>query len=609
MYEMKSLGVVDSERLFFKRIFGSEECPPYLKEASNEILRKCGGLPLAIITMSSFLASKAQTLDQWNTLANSICYTLENNHDMEVMRKILSISYVDLPQHLKTCLLYLSIFPEDYTIKRRRLIIRWIAEGFIQEEHGRNVQDVGESYFNELINRRLIQPVYVDSTSGQVESCQVHDMILDLIITKAIEENFVTLLDTQELTSSLQKKIRRLSIQCGDGEPVILLEGSKALSHVRSLTIFGHVKQMPSLLDMNVVRVLDLEGCNGLKDHHLSNIDRLIHLKFLNLRETEIMKLPQEIVKLQYLDTLDIRNTWVRELPSDIVQLGKLIRLFVDLETRLPDGIGDMQNLEELSHINVCIYPKNFSQELARLTKLRELEISWDGDCIKGHGLFAEYSLVHSLWQLAALDLHSLTLHIINNDKTGSFELEPHFFPTPVPHKLRRLVIDMKLGCILQVPRWMHLLVNLQELSLCVKKMNEVDVMLLEHVPALRSLALHLEENPRHETWFTISGVGRRFKNLKVFRFICDWMCLIFEAGSMPKLEILDLEFKYDSYTVEKLGFDFGMNNLSSLIKVSLKVSVSKEQEASIRKAVGEHQNHPSLEIIRTRFINEKGRN
>jgi hypothetical protein len=139
--------------------------------------------------------------------------------------------------------------------------------------------------------------------------------------------------------------------------------------------------------------------------------------------------------------------------------------------------------------------------------------------------------------------------------------------------------------------------------------MNEVDVMLLEHVPALRSLALHLEENPCHETWFTISGVGRRFKNLKVFRFICDWMCLIFEAGSMPKLEILDLEFKYDSYTVEKLGFDFGMNNLSSLIKVSLKVSVSKEQEASIRKAVGEHQNHPSLEIIRTRFINERGRN
>lgn len=469
MYQMKPLDVVDSERLFLKRIFGSEECPPYLKEASNEILRKCGGLPLAIITLSSFLASKALTLDQWNTVANSICYTLENNHDIEAMRKILSISYVDLPQHLKTCLLYLSIFPEDYTIKRRRLIIRWIAEGFIQEENGRNVQDVGESYFNELIDRRLIQPVYVDPTSGQVESCQVHDMILDLIITKSIEENFVTLLDTRELTSSMQKKTRRLSIQCGDGEPAILLEGSKALSHVRSLTIFGHVKQMPSLLDMNAMRVLDLEGCNGLKYHHLSNIDKLIQLRFLNLRETEIRKLPQEIIKLQYLDTLDIRNTWVRELPSDIVQLGQLTRLFVDLETRLPDGIGDMQNLEELSHINVCIYPEDFPQELARLTKLRELEISWDGDSIKGNRLFPEYSLVNSLWQLANFNLHSLTLHIINNDKSG-FRLEPDMFSTPVPYKLRRLIIDMKLGCILKVPHWMHLLDNLQELSLCIKK-------------------------------------------------------------------------------------------------------------------------------------------
>lgn len=132
---------------------------------------------------------------------------------------------------------------------------------------------------------------------------------------------------------------------------------------------------------------------------------------------------------------------------------------------------------------------------------------------------------------------------------------------------------------------------------------------MLAYIPALCSLALHLEENPRHEIWYTISGLGGHFKNLKVFRFICDWMCLRFEARSMPKLEILDLEFKYDSFAVEELGFDFGMNNLSSLINVSLKVSVSKDQEAAIRKAVGNHQDRPSLEIIRTRFISERGRN
>jgi len=34
------------------------------------------------------------------------------------MKKILLLSYNDLPYHLKTCLLYLGVFPEDYEIKR-----------------------------------------------------------------------------------------------------------------------------------------------------------------------------------------------------------------------------------------------------------------------------------------------------------------------------------------------------------------------------------------------------------------------------------------------------------------------------------------------------------
>ncbi|CAD6221271.1 unnamed protein product [Miscanthus lutarioriparius] len=170
IYEMQPLSVADSERLFFKRIFGSEErCPSHLKETSIKILRKCGGLPLAIVTLSSLLASKDLTLDQWNRVANSIGSTLENNPDIEVMRKILSISYFDLPHYLKTCLLYISIFPEDYTINRKSLINRWIAEGFVQEEYGQNAHDIGESYFNELINRRLIQPWYIDN--GHVVTC------------------------------------------------------------------------------------------------------------------------------------------------------------------------------------------------------------------------------------------------------------------------------------------------------------------------------------------------------------------------------------------------------------------------------------------------------
>ncbi|XP_066396709.1 disease resistance protein RGA5-like [Miscanthus floridulus] len=632
IYEMQPLSVADSERLFFKRIFGSEErCPSHLKEASIKILRKCGGLPLAIITISSLLASKDLTLDQWNRVANSIGSTLENNPDIEVMRKILSISYFDLPHYLKTCLLYISIFPEDYTINRKSLIIRWITEGFVQEEYGQNAHDIGESYFNELINRRLIQPWYIDHNSGNVVTCRVHDMILDLIITKSVEENFVTLLNSQELTSSPQNKIRRLSIQCADGEPpALVLEESIVLSHVRSVTIFGHGKQLPSLSDMKALRVLDLEGCKELENHHLENIERLIQLKYLNLRDTEITELPKQVVKLQCLDTLDIRNTGVSELPPAIIQLRQLARLFIDLDTRLPNGFGKMQNLEELRHVNLCMYPMNFLRELVRLSKLRELEISWGYDGTRDDRVSYQDDLINSLSMLAGRhNLRSLTFHIM--DEKG-FPLHTWH---PAPCALRRLHFDMKLGRISVVPTWMGSLVNLQELSFRIETMTQDGLDILGDIPALRSLSFHVETCPKTKSWLSSNTamrgledpspqdwlnmphedptnpedwlrITKGFESLNSFRFECgpwEWMCLIFEAGSMPKLEILDLEVpSVDRYVIKKLGFDFGINNLSCLTKVTFRSSnrgCSEKLEVAIRKAVSRHRNRPALEIIR----------
>uniref|UniRef100_A0A453MJM1 NB-ARC domain-containing protein n=1 Tax=Aegilops tauschii subsp. strangulata TaxID=200361 RepID=A0A453MJM1_AEGTS len=59
MYELKSLSDLHSRILFFKRIFGSEKnCPDMLEEISNNILKKCGGLPLAIISIAGLLANR-----------------------------------------------------------------------------------------------------------------------------------------------------------------------------------------------------------------------------------------------------------------------------------------------------------------------------------------------------------------------------------------------------------------------------------------------------------------------------------------------------------------------------------------------------------------------
>jgi hypothetical protein len=131
VYKMKALGTKDSRKLFFKRIFSSHDtCPQYLEEVSTAILKKCGGLPLAIITVSSHLATQQnnQKNEQWEHTLNYLGSNLELNPTLEGMRQILSLSYTNLPHCLKTCVLYLGLYPEDHTIRKNDLVRQWVCD-------------------------------------------------------------------------------------------------------------------------------------------------------------------------------------------------------------------------------------------------------------------------------------------------------------------------------------------------------------------------------------------------------------------------------------------------------------------------------------------------
>ncbi|XBJ06831.1 hypothetical protein VPH35_012441 [Triticum aestivum] len=183
IYQMKPLSTDDSRRLFPKRIFPDKSgCPNEFEQVSKDILKKCGGVPLAIITIASALASGQQVKPkcEWDILLMSLGSGLTEDNSLEEMRRILCFSYYNLPSDMKTCLLYLCIYPEDSEINRDRLIWKWVAEGFVHHgNQGTSLFFLGLNYFNELINRSMIQPIY--DYLGQVCACRVHDMVLDLI--------------------------------------------------------------------------------------------------------------------------------------------------------------------------------------------------------------------------------------------------------------------------------------------------------------------------------------------------------------------------------------------------------------------------------------------
>jgi hypothetical protein len=88
--------------------------PASFSELSDKILKKCGGVPLAIITIASLLANKSYDITEWQEVCSSIGSGLISSNDMyNGMKKILLLSYYDLPSHMKTCFLYISMYPED----------------------------------------------------------------------------------------------------------------------------------------------------------------------------------------------------------------------------------------------------------------------------------------------------------------------------------------------------------------------------------------------------------------------------------------------------------------------------------------------------------------
>ncbi|XP_066380693.1 disease resistance protein Pik-2-like [Miscanthus floridulus] len=359
-------------------------CHPDLRKVSDDILKKCCGLPLAIISIAGLLANRSKTVEVWVNVLRSIAAAIDKDSPIDKMKRILLLSYFDLPHHLKSCLLYLSVFPEDYSIDCRRLILLWVAEALIPGQDRESMEQLGRSYLNELINRSLVQPTKVGADGTIVKQCRAHDVILEFIVSKAVEDNFVTIWNGNGFSKNYSlNKIRRLSIQ--KDISVRAEEISKTIknaAHIRLINIFGFnsvlvEKHASEFLNGQVLQVLNIES--QVVGYNLGHVKSFGQLKYLRAGHQFIgvTKLPEDIEKLQHVETLDLRGAYLENLPASIMLLQKLVRLFVRDSVHLPDEIRNLQALEELSMINLDIQSVEFIQGLGDLTNLRVLEIDW----------------------------------------------------------------------------------------------------------------------------------------------------------------------------------------------------------------------------------------
>jgi disease resistance protein RPM1 len=138
---------------------------------NDKIIKKCGRLSLALFTIGGLLASKSLNKEKWEKVLTRLGSELKANPSAYAMKRILDLSYIDLWYHLKSCLLHLSLFSDDYEIKRMTLVCRLMAKGYVRGRRDMTSKELAEKYFYELINRSLIRSSKVGD-DGRIKSCR-----------------------------------------------------------------------------------------------------------------------------------------------------------------------------------------------------------------------------------------------------------------------------------------------------------------------------------------------------------------------------------------------------------------------------------------------------
>ncbi|XP_023889919.1 disease resistance protein RPM1-like [Quercus suber] len=172
-HQLQPLPPEKAWELFCKRAFRFDfggQCPTELEKLSHEIVNKCQGLPLAITAIGGLLSTKNKTLFEWRNLHDNLGFELRRNPHLASVNKVLSLSFEDLPYHLKSCLLYFGMYPVSFSLSRGILIKQWIAEGFVNKINDKAFEDIGQEYLIELINRSLVQVLKI-GYDGVVMRC------------------------------------------------------------------------------------------------------------------------------------------------------------------------------------------------------------------------------------------------------------------------------------------------------------------------------------------------------------------------------------------------------------------------------------------------------
>ncbi|XP_047971714.1 putative late blight resistance protein homolog R1A-3 [Salvia hispanica] len=425
-YELGLLTEEQSWYLLKEKVFANQECPSDSENIGKDIARSCKGLPLAIVVIAGLLATVPKNPASWMEIAEMVksAKTAEQEH----IEEILSLSYVELPQLLRPCFLYMGSFPEDHEIYTTRLIRLWIAEGFVKFPiDNKCFEEVAEECLEELVKRNLVF-VTKRKSDGRIKSCSLHDLIRELCIRKAHESKFfLNLMDEDTEKENFMDSVKNERRVSTSYQSLFSSYGGSTIHSIKC-SKYNLVK-LDFVEGVNLMRVLDAEAADV--ESLPSQLFELFHLRYLAVRYSH--RIPRILSKLRNLQTLIIREER-RSKFDEFLACGMLVPwcmqqlrhvyfqgwIYFDdpEETTCP-----LENLQTVSYVHIASCSERILKRIPNLKKLKF-------DCSDGRDAGCLNDLVH-LHRLENLEVYAGSLA----------EPRAKSYNFAFPDKLKRLIL------------------------------------------------------------------------------------------------------------------------------------------------------------------------
>ncbi|KAE8776325.1 disease resistance protein RPM1-like [Hordeum vulgare] len=509
--------------------------------------------------------------------------------------QVMIFCYSKLSRSYKSCLQYLYAFRDETAISRTSLVRRWLAEGRVERQAGASKQadasleEVAEICFKDLLFRGFLLPADDPATvNTKVKTCKIDNIVWKFLRRMSTTDNFVDSLPThldyqlrirqyvkrqEEHLHGNHPRPRHSRSICGRG--TMPLGDSAAADPDPMVDMLNFLNSLDQTYRLNV---LDLGGCKGLEKSHLKSICKIISLKYLSLRNTDVSHLPWQINNLVLLETLDIRQTKVQGQDINQIYLRKLKHLLTSFKMKMtteeetlcwagmPSRIGKMEDMEILSRVQIQDGKKELN-EVGRLVKLRKL-----GVVLAGSQSQAQDNMNNLLQAITKLRecLCSLSIWITpsptnNGDPSVIVNMEM-VQEQSAPKLLKSLNIRGVRFLNTRLPGWIRELQQLSEITLCDTFLSRYSLQDLgNNLHHLRCLRLRRSSYNDHKLTFGKDG----FQELRLLIIEGNTVTTVEfqEDMSCPRLK----KIVWRNMSLKQEGTLSGIQHLEGLEDVELK--------------------------------------